>query len=336
MKQVANCDINRFDRIRDTKWYRNYREPGHRKLYLIDRHGNYLHRVLCDCPPGYEVDHISLDTGGGSNTVQPSEPPSDDYIVDSNFVETYTITKADKDWKHVFKNLDRYDYDENPYYYYVVETECVPESYHIASYGNDNLTDTGTITVTNSRKLMNFDILKVDSVTADHLADASFVIQQVKETSSTTTPEYAEGSTRSNPETTGSDGIATFTGIAPGYYEVLETETPDGYIIAGDAAFYIKITGSSIKLLKKVVGENSVTFEEASPGEKVGNVTLSTDGTTITFTVENEPGAALPSTGGRGTTWIYLLGSLLVIGCGILLIARRRIRPAFASDPADE
>lgn len=55
-------DKNRFDRIRDTKWYRNYREPGHRKLYLIDRHGNYLHRVLCDCPPGYEVDHISLDT----------------------------------------------------------------------------------------------------------------------------------------------------------------------------------------------------------------------------------------------------------------------------------
>ena len=55
-------DKNRFDRIRDTKWYRNYRDPGHRKLYLIDRHGNYLHRVLCDCPPGYEVDHISLDT----------------------------------------------------------------------------------------------------------------------------------------------------------------------------------------------------------------------------------------------------------------------------------
>ncbi|MBO5565363.1 MAG: HNH endonuclease, partial [Lachnospiraceae bacterium] len=55
-------DADQFDRIRDTKWYRNYRKPGSRKLYLIDRKGNYLHRVITGCPEGYEVDHISLDT----------------------------------------------------------------------------------------------------------------------------------------------------------------------------------------------------------------------------------------------------------------------------------
>ena len=51
-----------FPLIKDTKWYRNYRDPGSRKLYLIDRKGNYLHRVLTRCPEGYEVDHISMDT----------------------------------------------------------------------------------------------------------------------------------------------------------------------------------------------------------------------------------------------------------------------------------
>ena len=95
------------------------------------------------------------ETKGGSATrdvpavVNPSSPPSDDYIDDSEFKETYTLTKTDN-WEHVFPNLDRYDNDENPYYYYVVEKECVPESYHIASYDNDNLTETGTITVTNT------------------------------------------------------------------------------------------------------------------------------------------------------------------------------------------
>lgn len=82
-------------------------------------------------------------------TVNPSGPPSADYIEDTAFTKTYKITKADNNWKHVFENLDKCDQDENPYYYYVIETECSPDSYHVASYGNDNLTDTGTITITN-------------------------------------------------------------------------------------------------------------------------------------------------------------------------------------------
>ena len=32
----------------------------------------------------------------------------------------------------------------------------------------------------------------------------------------------------------------------------------------------------------------------------------------------------LPSTGGPGTTWIYLLGAMLLLGCGITLLSRRR------------
>jgi len=41
--------------------------------------------------------------------------------------------------------------------------------------------------------------------------------------------------------------------------------------------------------------------------------------------VENNTGTELPSTGGIGTTIFYILGSLLVIGGGIMLISRRRL-----------
>ena len=43
------------------------------------------------------------------------------------------------------------------------------------------------------------------------------------------------------------------------------------------------------------------------------------------FEVVNKKGVELPSTGGIGTTIFYILGSLLVIGCGIVLISRKRM-----------
>ena len=46
----------------------------------------------------------------------------------------------------------------------------------------------------------------------------------------------------------------------------------------------------------------------------------------IILTVNNTPGTALPSAGGPGTTWLYLLGTLLLLGCGTILVARRRMR----------
>ena len=41
--------------------------------------------------------------------------------------------------------------------------------------------------------------------------------------------------------------------------------------------------------------------------------------------VENNKGSVLPSTGGIGTTIFYILGSILVIGAGVLLVTKRRM-----------
>lgn len=42
--------------------------------------------------------------------------------------------------------------------------------------------------------------------------------------------------------------------------------------------------------------------------------------------VVNEAGTTLPETGGMGTTIFYVLGGLLVVGAGVLLIVRLRMR----------
>ncbi len=54
------------------------------------------------------------------------------------------------------------------------------------------------------------------------------------------------------------------------------------------------------------------------------SVAVNTDNNTI-VDIENRSGTELPSTGGIGTTIFYIVGSLLVIGCGIVLVSRRRM-----------
>ena len=45
----------------------------------------------------------------------------------------------------------------------------------------------------------------------------------------------------------------------------------------------------------------------------------------IYYRIINNPGVELPESGGPGTTWIYLIGSMLLLGCGIALVTRRRM-----------
>ena len=91
-------------------------------------------------------------------------------------------------------------------------------------------------------------------------------------------------------------------GLKSGSYTLQEKEPPSGYIIT----------------------EQPLTFEARN-----GTVTNRNDGETdnvIEFRVPNTPGAALPHTGGIGTTIFYILGSILIIGGGIYFVSRRCIQ----------
>ena len=57
------------------------------------------------------------------------------------------------------------------------------------------------------------------------------------------------------------------------------------------------------------------------------------DPTTYTYIsgglqIVNQTGSEMPETGGIGTTIFYVLGSILLIGAGILLVTRKRMNGA--------
>ena len=55
-------DADKIGKIRDINWYRNYNQAEGKHLYITNRDGKKLHEYLIECPSGYEIDHISLDT----------------------------------------------------------------------------------------------------------------------------------------------------------------------------------------------------------------------------------------------------------------------------------
>ena len=90
-------------------------------------------------------------------------------------------------------------------------------------------------------------------------------------------------------------------------YVLKEIQPPDGYIIAANDATFTLNRGNN-GLTITVTGEN---------------VSVDDDGITIIIT--NTPGAALPNTGGPGTRLFTILGSIMILGAGILLWRRRRV-----------
>ena len=86
-----------------------------------------------------------------------------------------------------------------------------------------------------------------------------------------------------------------------------EIEPPTGYIIAANDVTFT---------LSKEDGETKIT---------VTGDNASVDEDTITIIITNIPGVALPSTGGTGTVPFMVLGSILILGAGVLLSRRRRL-----------
>ena len=58
-----------------------------------------------------------------------------------------------------------------------------------------------------------------------------------------------------------------------------------------------------------------------------GNITVDNGTSSVTeVKVQNNTGSLLPSTGGSGTTLIYILGAILVLGSSVVLITKKRMR----------
>lgn len=181
---------------------------------------------------------------------------------------------------------------------------------------------------TYTEKSVGLDVLKVDADDmATHkttpLKDAGFVIHKIDPNTVAHIGDPIYPTTSGADNKTGTDGKASFSGLTEGYYEVKEESLPPGYIQTGDNVFYIRVHDGVVSLVERDSSAATGWKERASGGTLLFEAAHGND--PALATVGNEPGAALPNSGGPGTTWIYLLGCLLFIGCSILLVARRRM-----------
>lgn len=132
---------------------------------------------------------------------------------------------------------------------------------------------------------------------------------------------------KSNTETTkviawvDESGQLVFSGLGAGNYTLTESTTPVGYNTIEPINFTIKYI------------PRDTPTEELEEGQSVGfyvsesnyPITLGTEKNNLMTTVVNNSGAVLPSTGGIGTTIFYVLGSILLIGAGVLLVTKRKM-----------
>ncbi len=113
--------------------------------------------------------------------------------------------------------------------------------------------------------------------------------------------------------TSDTDGKIDLGKLAYGTYYLVETSAPAGYIMLSEP---VVIT----------VNASGVTYNQSGSSQSMSNegVIHQKETDPYTLIVTNSAGYELPSTGGPGTRAYTILGSILILGAGVLLWRRRR------------
>lgn len=131
--------------------------------------------------------------------------------------------------------------------------------------------------------------------------------------------------------TSDENGLFNIAGLDDGTYYLREIQAPNGYnLLEADVQLDIAATtangqewdGDPATALEGLNMTFNVVDAEEVPAEVEGVLV----GGTVGITVQNNQGATLPETGGMGTTLFYIIGGLLVVGAGILLVVRIRMK----------
>jgi fimbrial isopeptide formation D2 family protein/LPXTG-motif cell wall-anchored protein len=148
------------------------------------------------------------------------------------------------------------------------------------------------------------------------LAGAKFKLQKLNGQ----TKAYEDVSEQGNGTT---DTTFSWTGLDAGSYKLVETTTPAGYNTMSDVTFDLVSTfdTSNPPVLTGLALQNLV-----DPSGVMSGVTPTVATGTVSANVKNTAGSILPSTGGMGTTVLYVVGALLVVGAGALLASKKHTR----------
>lgn len=175
------------------------------------------------------------------------------------------------------------------------------------TYGDNNKTETAT-TTTRTFEIPVFKYTGTDTplpgaifkLSTDEKGNDIIKLEKKK---GTTTEEYLVNSSGTVTKiTTGDTGKFTIQGLDAGTYYLTETQQPAGYNKLKDP---IKIKIDEAGVIKVVTDKEDEVTE---------------------VKVLNKSGSILPSTGGMGTTLFYIFGAILVIGSGVVLITKKRMK----------
>lgn len=115
-------------------------------------------------------------------------------------------------------------------------------------------------------------------------------------------------------------------GLDDDVYFLYEIEAPEGYNrVAEPIEMDIQ---STLAYGTVYTGDNSkymLTKLELYVNDMLQTCSFADQGV-VNCTIENNKGSTLPETGGMGTTLFYIIGGLLVVGAGILLVVRIRMK----------
>ncbi len=124
-------------------------------------------------------------------------------------------------------------------------------------------------------------------------------------------------------------GVTTFNflGLDAGNYKLVETTIPAGYNKCDDVVFEVAATYDLENTPPTLIAMEVKDAEGVvvSEGDEASFTVVLDDGEIITDVV-NVSGSELPSTGGMGTTIIYILGGVLLVGGLVAFITVKRMR----------
>ena len=112
--------------------------------------------------------------------------------------------------------------------------------------------------------------------------------------------------------------VQRISGLTDGTYRLREVYVPAGYVRDYD---YVEFTIEN-KVVKDVKTDTADSVDDADSLE----FTAAAGNSIALLRITNKPGAALPHTGGIGTTMFYIFGTILTLVSAVMLVSRRRIQ----------
>lgn len=288
-------------------------------IYVKPNAKNYvLHDVMDEHLQflGIQDAHANLKDEENPRKDNPGLYPTQDFVVKTNTTHgcTFEVEFTNQFYEKYRKDIDSGSLNEITFTYGAQVKDnapinrAMPNTAHL-TYGDHSTTDDSqTNTYTWGipvHKYTENGGNKVD------LAGAKFILSTDEIPTETNALKFTKktGSNYRFDSTYGSielesytDGMINIQGLKSGTYYLKETKAPDGY----------NVLKTPIKIVIK--GD-----------DKTGQLIIKVKDEVVTqVEVQNNKGSLLPSTGGMGTTLIYVVGSILVLASGIVLFSKRK------------